>query len=81
MSGMKDYAKTMFERHCGPGIRFDSATVLPSGTIDIAFTITATGKRKVIGTKPVSTGRNGVEQAAEQAGRFAALMAEQTRAA
>lgn len=76
MTKMTGYAKTMFERHCGLGIRFDSATVLPSGVVEIAFTITATGKRRIIGTKPTSAGRNGVEQAAQDAGRLAAIMAE-----
>ncbi len=73
------HIKTAFERECGTGIRFISAKER-NGTTDISFEIVGRSIH-TIGTHPLGTGRQQLEDAAAQAGRWARVMADRAAAA
>lgn len=80
MSGMKDYAKTAFTRECGPGVMFERVADTDRG-LEFTFRISARGSTHTIATNPTSKGRQGIEDAAIQAGRWARVMADRSAAA
>lgn len=72
---MQGYAKTAFERECGSGVSFIKVTETGRGT-EFSFRIVARGSVHTIATNPTGSGRNAIEDAAIQAGRWAKIMAE-----
>lgn len=73
------YAKTAFEREAGPGVVFMRAQDTDRG-MEFTFRITARNSVHTIATAPTGKGRQSIEDAAGQAGRWAAVMAERSAA-
>jgi hypothetical protein len=74
------HAKTAFSRECGSDVMFERVVESNRG-VDFTFRIVSRGTTHTIGTNPAGTGRNQIESAAAQAGRWAKVMAERAQAA
>lgn len=80
MSGFKDHAKVAFSRECGSGVSFEAVADTSRG-LEFTFRILARNSTHTIATNPTGKGRQAIEDAAIQAGRWAHVMADRVAAA
>ena len=79
MSIANFHARTAFEREAGSGVRFVEVRDTDRGT-EFVFRLTSRGTVHAIATSPTGKGRQAIEDAAAQAGRWARIMADRAAA-